>query len=82
MQTEEIRLKVPRETAQAYRNAPPEEQQRIAEIVRLSLRMMTDDEAFQQATERLERTMDEIGARARARGLTDEILQDILNEKD
>ena len=44
--------------------------------------MMTDDEAFQQATERLERTIDEIGAKARARGLTDEILQDILNEKD
>lgn len=82
MKTEEIRLRVPRKTAQAYRNAPPEEQQRIAEIVRFSVRVMDDEEAFNEATERLERTMDEIGAKARARGLTDDILQDILNEGD
>ena len=81
MQTEEIRLRVPRETAQAYREAPPEEQQRIAEIVRLSLCMTTDDEAFQQATERLEQTVKDISQKATERGATQEIVDEILNER-
>ncbi len=81
MQTEEIRLRVPRETAQAYRNAPPEEQQRIAEIVRLSLRTTTDDETFQQATERLEQTVKDISHKAAERGATQEIVDEILNER-
>lgn len=82
MQTEEIKMKVSRDTARAYRNAPPEEQDRIQQIVRLSVRLLNDDDAFEETTERLERTMDEIGAKARARGLTDETLQEILNEKE
>ena len=43
--------------------------------------MMTDDEAFQQATERLELTVKDISHKAAERGATQEIVDEILNER-
>lgn len=81
MQAEEITVKVPSEAARAYRNAAPEERIRIEKSLRLSIQAQTNKAAFEEATENLERTMDDIGRKARERGLTDEILRDILDEK-
>lgn len=72
---EEITIKVSPEVAEAYQSASPQERQKIQAIVSILLRKQVDkDVAF------LRELMDEISDRARARGLTPEILESILNE--
>ena len=79
MQTEEIKIRVRPEVAEAYRNASPEKQAKIRALITVWVNEPEED--FEAATDALERVMDEIGARARERGLTDDILRDILNEE-
>ena len=74
METEEITLRVPKDTAESFRNAPAEEQFRIAEIVRYSM----NDAAFQERTGRLAETVLEI---SRESGATQGDVDHILNEE-
>lgn len=75
-----IALDVPPAVARAYEAAPPAEHRKFERLLALSLRARTDEAAFARATDRLERTMDEIGRKARERGLTDAALRDLLQE--
>ncbi len=81
MQSKEIRIKVRPEIAEAYRKAPEEERRRIDDIVRFSVRMLTDEDAFDEATERLEQTVKEISKRASERGATQEIVDAIVDDE-
>ena len=81
MQSEEIRIRVRPQDAKAYREAPKEERKRIDDIVRFSVRVLTDEAAFDEATERLEQTVKEISKRAAERGATQEIVDALLNEE-
>jgi hypothetical protein len=69
---EEIRVQVDEETAKAYRDSPEEERRAVSTLLRLK--------GGKPSPESLKRAMDEIGQRARNRGLTAEILEDILDE--
>ena len=82
MQTKPITIDVSIEAAKAFRNAPPALLRHIQEILELWLvgDAELDESGFNKATETLEQTIDEIGASARKRGLTDEILDSVLNE--
>ena len=75
MQTEKISFEVSRKTAQVFRSASPEERQRIQAMIEMSL--MSREEAADQ----LERIMDEMSHTARERGLTDDLLEEILNDE-
>jgi len=81
MATEEIRLDVPAEVARTFRNASPDELERIREIVRLSLAAQTDPAAFDEATERLEKTVTQIGRAAEARGASEDLIDRLLNDE-
>lgn len=61
------------ETAQAYDSAAPEEKRKMQALLSLWLRELT---AGQCAS--LEQVLDEVGRKAKARGLTPEILESIL----
>ena len=69
-------LRVDPVTVRAYADASPAERERAESAFALALRGRRD------AAEDLIRTMDEIGREAQARGLTPEILDDILNDPD
>jgi hypothetical protein len=72
---QEIKIEVNPEIAEAYQSASPQERKKIQAIVSILLQKQVDkDVAF------LRELMDEISERARARGLTPEILESILNE--
>ncbi|MBW4498289.1 MAG: hypothetical protein KME57_01530 [Scytonema hyalinum WJT4-NPBG1] len=72
---QEITIQVSPEVAEAYQSASPQERKKIQAIVSILLQKQVDkDVAF------LRELMDEISDRARARGLTPEILESILNE--
>jgi len=71
---QEITIEVTPEVAKAYQSASPQERKKIQTIVSLLLQKQVDDVAF------LKELMDEISDRAKARGLTPEILESILNE--
>lgn len=72
---QKITLEVTPEVAEAYQLASPQERKKIQTIVSILLQKHVDnDVAF------LKELMDEISDRARARGLTPEILESILNE--
>ena len=73
--TEEITLTVDSEAARAYHSASPEERRKIDLLLNLSLREATSSKKS------LKEVMAEIGENARARGLTPEILQSILDEE-
>ena len=73
--TEEIRIQVDQETAKAYRDSPEEERRAVSTLLRLWLK------GGKPSPESLKRAMDEIGQRARNRGLTAEILEDVLDER-
>ena len=68
--TEEIRIQVDQETAKAYKDSPEEERRAVSTLLRLWLK------GGKPSPESLKRAMDEIGQRARNRGLTAEILED------
>ncbi len=77
---EEITIKVPSDVAQAYRNATHEERQKIETKIAFFLKSAAPSK--QEAIEKLRETMSKIGQRATNRGLTDEILESILNEDE
>jgi len=71
-----ITIPVDAETARAYQSASPDEQKKIQLLLRLRLR-----ELAALPTESLVEIMDDIGAKAEARGLTPEILETLLHDK-
>lgn len=72
---QEITIEVSPEVAEAYPSASPQERQKIQAIISILLQKQVDqDVAF------LRELMDEISDRAKARGLTPEILESILNQ--
>lgn len=80
MQSDEIRLQVPKETAAAFLKASPDERRRIQEIVRLAIEVQMDEGVFQEATARLDQTVQEISEKAAERGATQAIVDKLLND--
>ncbi len=76
MTTETITIRVDERAAQAFKTASPDDQRKLEAL--LSLRLL---EAM-QATEPLEHLMRRISQNAQQRGLTPEILEDILKDVD
>lgn len=76
----QITIDVDDSTEKAYSKASPEEQDRIRRIVRYSVRLLQNDDAFEEATDRLEQTVDDIGRRAAARGATEEDVNRLLHD--
>ena len=68
-----ITLQVDTDTASAYRAASIEDQKKIQLLLRLRLR-----ELAELPSRSLREIMDDIGAKAEARGLTPEILESLL----
>lgn len=77
MATTAIQIELDDELARIYNEASPDEQRRAQFILSVFLRGMADDEP-----ESLKSVMDRIGANAHARGLTPEILEDLLNDDE
>jgi hypothetical protein len=73
--SEEIRLKVSPNVAQAYQKATERKKQSLATLVSLFL-----GEDINEEVDFLGKLMDEISDRAVSRGLTPEILETIMNE--
>ncbi len=76
MTTESITIHVDPQLARLFKAAPAEQQRKVELL--LNLRLL---EAF-DTTETLEDLMRRMSRTAQARGLTPEILQDILNDTD
>jgi hypothetical protein len=76
MTTETITIRVDARAAQAFNTASDDERRKLEAL--LSLRLL---EAM-QTTEPLEQLMRRISENAQRRGLTPEILQDILNDAE
>ncbi len=72
----EITIEVSPEIADAYQSASPQERKKIQAIVSILLQKHADRDIAL-----LRELMDEISDGARARGLTPEILESILNER-
>jgi hypothetical protein len=64
-------------TAEVYNAASSEEKQKVQLLFRMLLREITLN-----PTVSLKQVMDEIGQNAEARGLTPEILEDVLNDDE
>jgi hypothetical protein len=71
-----ISIPVDAATARIYLAASPTEQQKLQLLLRLRLRELTD-----MPRQSLREVMDDIGAKAEARGLTPEILADLLRDE-
>ena len=74
--SEEIKIKVSPNVAQAYQKATDRQKSSLSTLVSIFLREDVNEEV-----DFLSKLMDEISDRAVARGLTPEILETILNEK-
>jgi len=72
-----ISIPVDAATALAYSQASVEEQKKIQLLLRLRIR-----ELFVQPNVSLQQIMDDIGAKAEARGLTPDILETLLRDED
>ena len=70
-----INIPVDADTAEAYRSASVDEQKKLQLLLRLRLRELTS-----MPTRSLRDLMNEIGANAEARGLTPEILEQLLRD--
>ena len=68
-----ITIPIDPETAQAYNSATPDEQRKMQALLNLWLRELAISESPS-----LQQVLDEVGQKARARGLTAEILNSIL----
>ncbi|MGI0480999.1 hypothetical protein ACN4EE_09415 [Geminocystis sp. CENA526] len=79
-QLQEITIKVPLTIAEAYNQADEEKKQEIINRITFFLQPATIDK--QTAIAQLRQTMVEIGKEAQSRGLTPEILEEILNEDE
>lgn len=71
-----ISIPIDAATALAYSQASVEEQKKIQLLLRLRIR-----ELFAQSNVSLQQIMDDIGAKAEARGLTPEILETLLRDE-
>ncbi len=71
-----ITIPIDAETARVYHTASPDDQKKIQLMLRLRLR-----ELAELPTGSLVEIMDEIGAKAEARGLTPEILEALLHDE-
>jgi len=71
-----IRIPVDADTARAYDTASPDDQKRIQLLLRLRLR-----ELAELPRNSLVEIMDDIGAKAEARGLTAEVLEALLHDE-
>ncbi|MBI4962795.1 MAG: hypothetical protein HY913_05920 [Desulfomonile tiedjei] len=71
-----ITLPIDAKTARVYQTASPEDRKKIQLLLRLRLR-----ELAELPPSSLVEIMDEIGANARARGLTPEILEDLVRDE-
>jgi hypothetical protein len=76
MTTETITIRVDARAAEAFNTASDDERRKLEAL--LSLRLLE----VVQTTEPLEQLMRRISANAQQRGLTPEILQDILNDAE
>ena len=76
MATEAITIQVDRDAARVFNTAPPEEQKKMEALLSLWLK-----EIAAADTRPLKVVMDEIGQEAQRRGMTQEILDSILNDK-
>lgn len=74
--TETITIRVDARAVQAFKSAPEAQRQKLEQL--LSLRLLEAS----QANEPLESLMRRISQNAQQRGLTPEILQDILNDEE
>jgi hypothetical protein len=76
MATEPVTLEVDEAAARVFKNASPEQRRKLEALVSLYL--------LEAATSRqsLRALMDTIGQRAQERGLTEELLQEILAEAE
>jgi hypothetical protein len=72
-----ISIPVDAATALAYSQASVEEQKKIQLLLRLRIR-----ELFVQPNVPLQQIMDDIGAKAEARGLTSDILETLLRDEE
>lgn len=73
MENPTITIPIDPETAQAYNSATPEEKRKMQALVSLWLRELAAKESPS-----IQEVLDEVGRKARARGLTPEILNSIL----
>lgn len=73
MSNPSITIPVDPETARAFDAAPPEKRRKMEALVGLWLRDLATDRV-----ESLQEVLDEVGRKAQARGLTQEILDSIL----
>ncbi|SKB14432.1 conserved hypothetical protein [Planktothrix sp. PCC 11201] len=76
---QEITIKVPEEIAQAYREASDIEKQQI-ELKFSTLMKLKINSIQTEKVDTLGQLMDDISRKAIARGLTPEILEEILNQ--
>lgn len=76
MVTATISIPVDEETAKAYAAASTEDQRKIDLILRLRLQDLT-----LSPQRSLKTVMDDIGKQAKARGMTPEILESLLNDE-
>jgi hypothetical protein len=70
-----ITIEVDQQTAQAYSAAREEEQRKIQALLRLRARELAVEKG-----PNLDQILDEVGRKAKARGLTPEILDSLLRE--
>ena len=75
MATQTITIQVDPEAARAHEAAPPADQKKMRALLRLWLR-----DVAKAGPETLKEAMSDISKKARARGLTPEILEDLLRE--
>jgi hypothetical protein len=73
MVTEPITLQIEVDAARAFRSASADEQEKLQTLMGVLLKQYAKTDATS-----LKRTMDEIGERAREKGLTPELLDSIL----
>jgi hypothetical protein len=76
MATTTITIEVEAEAAKAFAAASPEDQRKIQLLLSLRLQDLTNPQG-----KPLKAVMDEVGARAAARGLTPEILESLLHDE-
>jgi hypothetical protein len=74
METQSITIRVSPEAARVYNTATAEQQRKLEVLLSLKLTEVA------RAPRPLEDVMDEISRKARARGLTPETLESLLNE--
>lgn len=73
MLTETLTIPLDPEAAKAYRAATPDDQKKMRALLSLWLRDLTKAESVN-----LKKLMDDVSRKARARGLTPEILESLL----